>query len=813
MSKKVVIGSRESKLAVLQSQMVKDYIVSRHPEMDVEILTMKTTGDKILDRTLDKIGGKGLFVKELDRALLEGRSQLSVHSLKDMPMEISEKLPILAFSKREDVRDVLVLPEGCETLEPSKPIGCSSLRRKLQLKEIYPDMQVKSIRGNLQTRLEKLDNGEYSALVLAAAGLKRLGLENRISRYFDTEEMIPAAGQGILAVQGMDGLDYEYLEGYDDLQAHQAATAERAFVKYLNGGCTSPVAAYGEIEDGQLKLTGLYYEEETGHYLKGSKIGSPSEAEKLGISLAKELQEKCKTEYKESCLQEENRKNVGKVWLVGAGPGDAGLFTMKGARVLEQADVVVYDSLVGQGILTQIPASAKLINVGKRAGHHTMSQENINQVLVEEAKKGNRVVRLKGGDPFLFGRGGEELELLTKEGIPYEVVPGVTSPISVPAYNGIPVTHRDFCSSVHIITGHKRQGMEYDIDFQALVNTKGTLVFLMGITAMEDICRGLMKAGMDPDMPAAVLSKGTTAGQQRVVATISTLKAASDQAKIQTPAIIVVGKVCTLADDFAWYEKLPLAGWKILVTRPKENISRTAALLREKGAEVLELPSISITPLEDQSRLHQAFSHIRSYDWLVFTSPAGVDVFFREMAKKTMDVRTLGNAKVAVIGEGTRKKLLERGIYPDFMPTIYEGETLGKELGALLNETEKILIPRASLGNKRLAEELEKTGAQVEDVPTYETEYVSCPFIDEKKEFEEGAIDLAVFTSASTVKGFVESTKGLDYSKVRAACIGKQTRAAADSYGMKTYMSEKATIDSLIELVETLKRSEENGTD
>ena len=460
MNKKVVIGSRESKLAVLQSQMVRDYIVCKHPETDVEILTMKTTGDKILDRTLDKIGGKGLFVKELDRALLEGRSQLSVHSLKDMPMEISEELPILAFSRREDARDVLVLPEGCYTLDPSKPIGCSSLRRKLQLKEIYPDMNVKSIRGNLQTRLEKLDNGDYAGLVLAAAGLKRLGLEKRISRYFDTEEMVPAAGQGILAVQGRKGLDYEYLEGYDDLQAHQAAAAERAFVKYLNGGCTSPVAAYGEIKDGQLKLTGLYYEEETGHYLKGYKTGNPSDAEELGTSLAKELQERCKVEYKESGLQEDNKKEPGKVWLVGAGPGDVGLFTMKGAQVLEQADVVVYDSLVGQGILTRIPASAKLINVGKRAGHHTMSQEKINQVLAEEAKKGNKVVRLKGGDPFLFGRGGEELELLTKEGIPYEIVPGVTSPISVPAYNGIPVTHRDFCSSVHVITGHKRKGME-----------------------------------------------------------------------------------------------------------------------------------------------------------------------------------------------------------------------------------------------------------------------------------------------------------------------------------------------------------------
>lgn len=304
-----MIGSRESKLAVLQSQMVRDYIVCKHPETDVEILTMKTTGDKILDRTLDKIGGKGLFVKELDRALLEGRSQLSVHSLKDMPMEISEELPILAFSRREDARDVLVLPEGCYTLDPSKPIGCSSLRRKLQLKEIYPDMNVKSIRGNLQTRLEKLDNGDYAGLVLAAAGLKRLGLEKRISRYFDTEEMVPAAGQGILAVQGRKGLDYEYLEGYDDLQAHQAAAAERAFVKYLNGGCTSPVAAYGEIKDGQLKLTGLYYEEETGHYLKGYKTGNPSDAEELGTSFAKNCRSAAKWNTKSLACRKTTKKN------------------------------------------------------------------------------------------------------------------------------------------------------------------------------------------------------------------------------------------------------------------------------------------------------------------------------------------------------------------------------------------------------------------------------------------------------------------------------------------------------------------------
>lgn len=392
---------------------------------------------------------------------------------------------------------------------------------------------------------------------------------------------------------------------------------------------------------------------------------------------------------------------AGKVWLVGAGPGDIGLFTLKGAAVLQQADVVVYDSLVGEGVLAKIPEHARLINVGKRANHHTMVQEDINKVLLEEAEKGNKVVRLKGGDPFLFGRGGEELELLSENGIPYEIIPGVTSPISVPAYNGIPVTHRDFCSSLHIITGHKRAGQEYDIDFKALTRTKGTLVFLMGIAALEDICKGLLAGGMDPDMPAAVLQKGTTAGQKRVVATVGTLKEEVDRQGIETPAIIVVGKVCSLADKFAWYEKLPLAGWKVLVTRPRQHISKTADLLRQKGAEVLELPSICTVPVEDNGRLYEAFEKLDTYQWIIFTSPAGVEIFFDEMDRKEMDVRSLGQAKIAVIGEGTKKKLKEHHLLADFVPDVYDGDTLGAELAKELQGNEKILIPRAEAGNKK----------------------------------------------------------------------------------------------------------------
>ena len=498
--------------------------------------------------------------------------------------------------------------------------------------------------------------------------------------------------------------------------------------------------------------------------------------------------------------------NKGKVWLVGAGPGDIGLFTLKGLQILEQADVVVYDSLVGQGVLSRIPETARCINVGKRASHHTMPQEKINEVLLEEAKKGNRVVRLKGGDPFLFGRGGEELELLVKEGIPYEIIPGVTSPIAVPAYNGIPVTHRDFTSSLHIITGHKKQGAAYDIDFEALVRTRGTLVFLMGVSALGDICKALLQAGMEKDMPAAILQKGTTAGQKKIIATVSTLEEEVKRQGIQTPAIIVVGKVCALAEEFAWYEKLPLAGYKVLVTRPRELVSTMAEKLRVLGAEVLELPAIRTAPLKDQSKLYHAFEKLDTYQWVAFTSPTGVKVFFEEMKKTKTDVRKMCNVKIAAIGKGTQKALEERSLFPDLIPQVYDGETLGRELCQLCAGGEHILIPRAAMGNQEIIKALsEKSDIVIDDIPTYDTFYETQEVIDQKKAMEAGEISCAVFTSASTVRGFVQATPGLDYTKVRAACIGKQTKAAADEWGMETYMAEKATIDSVLDLVIELK--------
>ena len=286
--KKLVVGSRESRLAVIQSELAIQAIRACQPGLEVELLTMKTTGDKILDRTLDQVGGKGLFVKELDAALLAGRVDLTVHSSKDLPMETDPRLPLVAFSRRADPRDALVLPAGVTELDPAKPIGCSSLRRRLQLKSLFPQMKTAPVRGNVLTRLEKLDRGEYAALVLAAAGLERLGLAGRVSRYFSVEEMLPAAGQGILAVQTRADFDPACLRGFAGPDSRDCLLAERAFVRALDGGCSSPVAAYATIDGAALTLRGLYVDSR-GEICRQTISGPREQGERLGAALAQDM--------------------------------------------------------------------------------------------------------------------------------------------------------------------------------------------------------------------------------------------------------------------------------------------------------------------------------------------------------------------------------------------------------------------------------------------------------------------------------------------------------------------------------------------
>ena len=488
--------------------------------------------------------------------------------------------------------------------------------------------------------------------------------------------------------------------------------------------------------------------------------------------------------------------NTGKVWLVGAGPSDEGLFTLKGKRVLEQADVVVYDQLVGDGIMRMIPTNAECIDVGKHAGNHKVVQERINEILLEEAQKGKRVVRLKGGDPFLFGRGGEELELLCEHNIPFEIVPGITSAISVPAYAGIPVTHRDFTSSLHIITGHKKKGCNDPIDYKSLVALGDvTLVFLMSVGALPDISKGLIEAGMDKNTPAAILEKGTRYNQRKVVATIETLPEEARKNDVGTPGIIIVGKVCSLSEQFSWAEKRPLGGRHIIITRPRRKSSKLKEMLYDLGAEVVEVPSFETVAINNNEVLDEAINNIKDYNWVAFTSEAAVEIFFNELRDKKIDIRNLANIKFAVVGPATKKAVEGRGIFVEYMPEEYYGKAMAKGLSERISVDDKVMVCVPKEVDTELYKNLKSYEKQIDVVPLYDIVY------EKNKDIKVNDEDYVIFTSASSVKGFVNSIDDLDYNSINSICIGKKTAEEASRYGMKVSVSKEATIESLVECV------------
>lgn len=481
---------------------------------------------------------------------------------------------------------------------------------------------------------------------------------------------------------------------------------------------------------------------------------------------------------------------TGKVSLVGAGPGDPMLLTRRGQELLESADCVVYDRLISRPILDLIPARAERINVGKASSHHLVPQEEINRILLERAQAGQQVVRLKGGDPFLFGRGGEELELLAEHGIPFEVVPGVTSALSVPAYAGIPVTHRAFASSLHIITGHARAGGELSINFPALVEASGTLVFLMGVTSMGSICRGLLEAGMAPDTPAALVESGTTPSQRKLLSTLSRLPEEATTQGIHPPAVLIVGQVCTLSQSFDWFDRLPLKGRAIVVTRPRERCGSLSSRLRTLGAQVLDLPCIATVPINPCPDLEEVVRRIADYRTLVFTSPFGPGLFFQELRRQGRDARALAPLRTAVIGPKTGEALEAYGVAADIMPQVYDTD----HLAALLTEG-PVLLCRSQQGNPALTEKLRRRGVAFTEVSTYRTE-AGCP---------QGA-DLppdswVTFTSASTVEGFVQTVPPALLGRVTGFCIGQRTAEAARKYGISVRVAQQATIDDLIQLI------------
>ncbi|RKD22515.1 uroporphyrinogen III methyltransferase / synthase [Caminicella sporogenes DSM 14501] len=484
----------------------------------------------------------------------------------------------------------------------------------------------------------------------------------------------------------------------------------------------------------------------------------------------------------------------GKVYLVGAGPGDYKLITLKGLECIKKADVILYDRLINPKLLNYARDDAEIIYVGKEPDNHSYKQGDISRLILEKALEGKIVTRLKGGDPFVFGRGGEEALLLAENNVEFEIVPGITSAISVPAYCGIPVTHRNYSSSFHVITGHedptKKDGY---LDYEVLGKLKGTLVFLMGIKNIENICNNLIKNGQAPSRPVAVIRKGTTHEQKMIIGTLEDIAYKVKEDNFQNPAIIVVGEVVNLAGSLRWFENKPLFGKKILVTRTRHQASKLSQKIEELGGESIEFPTIKIIENEDYRDIDRALNNIKKYKWIIFTSVNGVKIFFGRMKKLDFDVRILKDITICAIGPATAKKLNDMGLKVEYMPDEYRAEGIIDILKDKIKDGDNILLPRADIARKLLIDELEKLGAKVDNIPIYKTvipEYDRENLIKILKE----KVDVITFTSSSTVKNFVkilgmENLKLINGAKI--AVIGPITSTTAKEMGMNVDIEAK----------------------
>ncbi|OPY91456.1 MAG: Uroporphyrinogen-III C-methyltransferase [Syntrophaceae bacterium PtaU1.Bin231] len=494
----------------------------------------------------------------------------------------------------------------------------------------------------------------------------------------------------------------------------------------------------------------------------------------------------------------------GKVYIVGAGPGDAGLITLKGVRCLERADVVIYDHLVNPEILRHAHAEAQFVYAGKQGGDHTLSQDEINARLVAEAAAGKIVTRLKGGDPLIFGRGGEEAEVLSNAGIDFEIVPGVTSAIAVPAYAGISLTQRGYTSTLAFVTGHEDPNKEgSDIDWRSLAGI-GTLVFLMGVKNLPSIAAELIAHGKAAETPAALIRWGTTPDQRTVTAPLSGIADAAERAAIEPPAILVVGDVVSLRERLNWFERLPLFGKGIVVTRPEDQAEGLRALLAAQGARVIFFPTIRVEPPAGWGPVDDAIGRIGAYGWIVFTSANGVDFFLKRLKEKGRDLRDLKNIRIATIGPATAAKLRALGLRVDLVPERYLSEGVVEAFAALDMAGKCVLLPRAEEARDVIPEGLRRMGAAVDVVTVYRTVSSDRDPAEILGPLREGRIDVLTFTSPSTLTNFLR-LMGNDFALpagVKIACIGPITAAAVRKAGLPVdIVEERYTVEGLVEAI------------
>ena len=772
---------------MVQTEMAAEAIKKVFPSIEIEIAGFETKGDLHLDKSLSAFGSKGAFTKELEGAMMDGRIDLAVHSAKDLPVELPEGLTVGAVLKRGDSRDVWVsLRKEFSEIEACRGkviVGTGSLRRALQIRQMCNGVEIRDIRGNVPTRLKKLSEELFDGIILAAAGLKRLGylsdacdetgcFEAEEQTFFyeilSKEQFLPAAGQGIIALETRQKDCEDCMQAIHDEDTWQMFLTERSFLRAIGGGCNEAAAVDVRMDGQKVSVRaryagdGLHMKEKT---VIGTRCGNIEEDRKLAVSLGEQIAA---------------RLQSGKVYLIGAGPGDTGLITMKGIEALKEADVVVYDHLASASLLNETKDAAEWIDAGKFAGNHRMKQSEIEQLLIEKAMAGHVVARLKGGDPFIFGRGGEEALALTAAGIEYEVIPGVSSVYSAPAYAGIPITHRGKASSFHVITGHEDPTKENSsLDYEILAREEGTLVFLMGLSKLHQISERLIANGKDAHTPAAVIASGTTARQRCVTGELGRIAAISEKADIQPPAILVVGDVVNLKGAVDWQQPGPLSGRKILVTATEIIARPLAEYIRRLGGEPVVMSLIGVKGQEMSSI--KAVLTSPGKRWLVFTSRNGVRFFFEQMKKEQVDIRSLGDSRIAVMGAGTRKEMENWGCYADLVPEQSCSESLAKALCAHAEPDEAICLFRAEEASDVLTKRLREKQYRVVDIPTYRTEIMWKKRELLREMLED--VDAVTFCSASAVSAFVQMTEGHDLV-AKTICIGPVAAQAAKKAGL-----------------------------
>jgi uroporphyrinogen III methyltransferase/synthase len=529
--------------------------------------------------------------------------------------------------------------------------------------------------------------------------------------------------------------------------------------------------------------------------------------------------QKGNTPVKSSSLPErkvKEKRSAPMVYLVGAGPGDPGLITIRGKQLLEGAEVLIYDYLASRKLLKYVPRDAEFIYAGKRGGgKHTHTQDEINQMLIDRAMSGKKVIRLKGGDPFIFGRGGEEIEELVKAGIPFEVVPGVTSATAAATYAGIPITHRQYTSTVAFVTGHEDPTKaDSNIAWDKLATGVGTIVVYMGIKNLQSITEKIIRYGRDPHTPVAVVRWASTSEQRTVVGNLENIAEIVRKNDIKPPSLVVIGEVVNLRETINWYEKRPLFSKRVVVTRTRDQASELVNLLENFGAECIEYPMIALEPVASYEILDRALAEIETYHWLLFTSINAVDYFFKRLFEMGKDVRDLKGPKIAAVGRVTAEALLSRGIRPDLLPQEFTGDGLAESLAGKGVRDLRILIPRALKARETLPEALGRVGAEVTVAPVYQnvlpTNNAGEQLQEElRRALQEKSVDMVTFTSSSTVKNFVrllDITTPDEMQKlmsgVAVATIGPITAKTAEQFGLHVDVQpSEYTIPDLVESI------------